>query len=255
MEIPRNAFKRALAEGRVQIGLWSSLCSSIAAEVLAHAGFDWIVIDTEHAPNEVPGVLAQLQAMTGGAAQPVVRPAWNDPVLIKRILDVGAQSVIVPYVQNADEAGRAVAAVRYPPRGIRGVGSMHRAIRYGRVDDYFRQADGEMCVVVQLETKAALGNLEAIARVDGIDGIFIGPSDLAASMDRIGNPGHPEVQAEIEDAARKCRAAGKPAGILAPAEADARRYLEWGYTFVAVGADLQLLARQSEALAKKFKSG
>ncbi|HEV7336211.1 MAG TPA: HpcH/HpaI aldolase/citrate lyase family protein [Bosea sp. (in: a-proteobacteria)] len=254
MDLPRNAFKAALARGELQIGLWSSLCSPIVAEIIGHSGFDWILVDTEHSPNEPPAVLAQLQALQAGTATPIVRPAWNDPVLLKRLLDIGAQAVLVPFVQNAEEAAKAVAACRYPPAGIRGITVSGRGSRYGRVPDYLKRADAEICVLVQVETGEALAQLEAIALVDGVDGVFIGPADLSASLGHIGNPGHPEVQEAIKGAAARLTAIGKPAGILTASEADARRYIEWGYRFVAVGSDLGLLAKNADALAKTFKS-
>lgn len=253
MDLPRNAFKAALARGELQIGLWSSLCSPIVAELIGHSGFDWILVDTEHSPNEPPAVLAQLQALQAGTATPIVRPAWNDPVLLKRLLDIGTQAVLVPFVQNAEEAAKAVAACRYPPAGIRGITVSGRGSRYGRVPDYLKRADAEICVLVQVETGEALAQLEAIASVDGVDGVFIGPADLSASLGHIGNPGHPEVQAAIKDAVERLTALGKPAGILTPSEADARRYIEWGYRFVAVGSDLGLLTKHADALAKTFR--
>jgi len=252
MDLPRNAFKAALARGELQIGLWSSLCSPIVAEIIGHSGFDWILVDTEHSPNEPPAVLAQLQALQAGTATPIVRPAWNDPVLLKRLLDIGTQAVLVPFVQNAEEAAKAVAACRYPPAGIRGITVSGRGSRYGRVPDYLKRADAEICVLVQVETGEALSQLEAIASVDGVDGVFIGPADLSASLGHIGNPGHPEVQDAIKGAAERLMALGKPAGILTPSEADARRYIEWGYRFVAVGSDLGLLTKNADALAKAF---
>lgn len=254
MELNRNAFKHALAQGRLQIGLWSSLCSNIAAEIVSDSGFDWILLDTEHSPNEIPGLLSQLQAVSLGTATPIVRAAWNDAVLFKRILDIGAQSLLVPFVQNPDEAQRAVAATRYPPAGIRGTATSARASRYGRVTDYLKKANAEICLLVQVETRDALDQIEAIAKVDGIDGVFIGPSDLAASLGHIGDQQHPVVQAAIQDAAKRLIAVGKPAGILTPNEDEARRYISWGYTFVAVGADVGLLTRGADALAKKFKA-
>ena len=253
MDIRPNTFKRALHERALQIGLWSTLCSNLAAEVVAHAGFDWILLDTEHSPNELPGLVTQLQAMSLGTAAPVVRAAWNDAVLIKRILDIGAQTVLLPYVQNAQEAERAVAAVRYPPRGIRGVSGSSRASQFGRIKDYLRKADDEVGLIVQIETRSALEQLEAIAAVDGIDGVFIGPADLSASLGHLGEAGHPETQSALEDAARRLRALNKAAGILAVSEADARRYIGWGYSFVAVGIDTNLLARSADALARAFK--
>ena len=255
MELDRNAFKHALASGRRQIGLWSSLCSNIAAEIVSDSGFDWILLDTEHSPNEIPGLLSQLQAVARGTATPIVRPAWNDAVLIKRILDIGAQSILVPYVQNPAEASSAVAAVRYPPAGIRGVTGSGRASRYGRVADYLRKADSEICLLAQIETRAGLDQLEAIAGVEGVDGVFVGPSDLAASLGRIGEPRHPDVQGAIENAAERLTAVGTPAGILAFGEDDAERYAGWGYSFIAVGSDLGLLARGADALARKFRTG
>jgi 4-hydroxy-2-oxoheptanedioate aldolase len=254
MELTRNAFKHAIAQGRLQIGLWSSLASNIAADIVSDSGFDWILIDTEHSPNEIPDVLAQLQAAERGSASLIVRPAWNDAVLIKRVLDIGAQSVLVPYVQDAEEARRAVAAVRYPTAGIRGVAAAARASRYGRVPDYLKKADGEICLLVQVETRQALDQLEAIAGTEGVDGVFIGPSDLSASFGHIGNPQHPEMQKLLQDSVTRLKAVGKPAGILTTNEDEARRYIGWGYTFVAVGSDVGLLARGADALAKRFKS-
>jgi len=254
MDIQTNEFKRALARGDLQIGLWSTLCSNIGAEIIAHSGFDWILLDTEHSPNELPDLLQQLHAMGRGTAMPVVRTAWNDPVLIKRVLDLGAQSILLPYVQTAEEAQRAVQSVRYPPKGIRGVSGGSRASQYGRVKDYLQRADAEVCLIVQLETRAALEQLEAIAAIEGVDGIFIGPSDLAASLGHLGDPQHPDVQAALRDAATRLGRVGKASGILTLVEADARRYIEWGYRFVAVGVDTSLLARSADALAKAFKS-
>jgi len=253
MELPRNAFKHAIAAGRLQIGLWCSLCSNIAADIVRDCGFDWLLLDTEHSPNEIPDLLAQLQAVEGGTATAIVRPAWNDTVLIKRCLDIGATALLVPYVQNADEAKSAVAAVRYPPRGVRGVAAASRASRFGRVTDYLKTADREICLLVQVETRSALEKLEAIATVEGVDGVFIGPSDLSASLGHVGNPAHPEVQAALADAVRRLKAVGKPAGILTANEEEVRRYIGWGYTFVAVGSDVGLLARGGDALAGKFK--
>jgi 4-hydroxy-2-oxoheptanedioate aldolase len=240
--LPPNAFKAALAAGLPQIGIWSSLCSNIAAEILAGSGFDWILIDTEHAPNEVPGVLSQLQAMAAGTSEPVVRCAWNDTVMMKRILDIGARSILVPFVQNAQEAQAAVSATRYPPLGNRGVSVAQRANRYGRVADYHRKAHEDICVLVQVETRAAVSQIEAIAAVDGVDGIFIGPSDLAADLGHLADPRHPEVQALIADACARIRAAGKSAGMLSGDPEDSARYFDMGFTFVAVGSDLGILA-------------
>jgi len=253
LEMPVNRLKRALRDGQAQIGLWSSLSSHVAAEIVAGAGFDWILIDTEHSPNELADVHRQLQAMQGSAASAVVRPAWNDPVAFKRLLDLGVQSLLVPYVQNAEEARRAVAATRYPPDGIRGVATTTRASRYGRVKGYLGRAHEEICVIVQIETRAALAGLEAIAAVEGVDALFIGPSDLAADMGHLGNSAHPEVRAAMDDAIGRIRATGKAAGTLTAVEADARRWLDVGCNLLAVGSDAGILARQADALASKFK--
>lgn len=255
MQMPVNAFKRALKEGRQQIGLWSSLCSNIATEIIATAGYDWILIDTEHSPNELPSVLQQLQAMQidANTASPIVRPAWNDPVVIKRLLDIGTPGLLLPFVQNAAEAAQAVAATRYPPKGIRGVSMSSRANRYGLVKDYHKHAEEELCVLVQVETRTALAALPEIARVPGVDGVFIGPADLSADLGHLGNAAHPEAQAAIMSGLAQCKAAGKPAGILAPNEDDAKRYLDAGFTFVAVGADLGILTRGARDLAARFR--
>jgi 4-hydroxy-2-oxoheptanedioate aldolase len=255
MDLPRNAFKHAIAAGQLRIGLWCSLASNITTEIVSHSGFDWLLLDTEHAPNEVPDILAHLQAAQAGTASCIVRPAWNDMVLIKRNLDIGAQTLLIPFVQNPDEARRAVEATRYPPGGIRGITGSGRASRYGRVKDYLKNASSEICLLVQVETRTALEQIEAIASVDGVDGVFIGPNDLSASFGHIGDWGHPEVQAVLEDAVKRLKKIGKPAGILTPNEEEARRFIQWGYTFVAVGADLGLLARGADALAKRFKGG
>lgn len=253
MDMPINAFKKALKEGRTQIGLWSTLCSNMGADAIADAGFDWIVLDTEHSPNEPPDLVRQMQALRGGTATPVVRPAWNDAVLFKRILDCGAQTLLVPFVQNAEEARKAVAATRYPPHGIRGVATTARASRFGRVKDYLKTANEQICVLVQVETLDAIARLPEIAAVDGVDGVFIGPSDLAASMGHLGNFAHPDVQAAISAAIKPIRAAGKAGGYLTGNEEEAKKRLAEGFQFVAVGNDLGILARGADALAKKFK--
>ena len=253
MDLPRNPFKHALVAGKQQIGLWVSLASPYSAEVVAGAGFDWIVIDTEHSPNEVDTTLAQLQVVAAYPVSPVVRPAWNDKVLIKRHLDIGAQTLLVPYVQDGEEAAAAVAAVRFPTRGVRGVAGVTRASRFGRVADYAKRAEDELCLLLQVENRAGLDHLEEIARTDGVDGVFIGPADLAAGLGHLGEQSHPEVQSAIHDAIRRIRACGKAAGILATDEASARRYMEWGTTFTAVGLDVMVLARELERLCTKFR--
>ena len=253
MDIHRNAFKQALAAARAADRPLEQPVSNLVAEIIAHSGFDWILLDTEHSPNELPDLVTQLQAMSLGTASPVVRAAWNDAVLIKRILDIGAQTILLPYVQSAEEARRAVSAVRYPPRGVRGVSAASRASNFGRVRDYLKQADQQICLLLQIETRAALDQLEAISSIEGVDGVFIGPADLSASLGHIGEPQHPETQHALEDAARRLVRLGKPAGILAVVEADARRYIEWGYSFVAVGVDTSLLAKSADALARAFQ--
>lgn len=253
MDMLVNPFKRALRERKSQIGLWSHLSSHITAEVIGGAGFDWILIDTEHSPNEVFLVHQQLQALQEGGSHPVVRVAWNDKVLIKRLLDIGVQSLLVPYVQNAWEAAAAVSATRYPPDGVRGFTGQSRASRFGRIKDYHHRAHEEMCVIVQVETGPALAEIEAIAAVDGVDGIFIGPGDLAAACGHLNDPGHPEIQKLIMDGIARILAAGKPAGVLTGDEVLARRYIEAGCSFTAVGADIAILARGAEQLAARFK--
>lgn len=253
MKLAQNKFKHAIAGRQKQVGMWSTLCSPIVAEILSFSGLDWVVIDTEHSPNEVPNVMAQLQAMAAGDVTPVVRPAWNDAVLIKRLLDIGANTFLVPFVQNADEAAAAVAATRYPPDGVRGVSVSQRGNKFGRIEDYFERANNEICVLVQVETPQAAEQCGAIAAVEGVDGVFIGPSDLAASMGHLGNPKHPDVQQAIDDAAIACRNAGKPAGILVFNEDDAQVYFDKGFTFVAVGSDLGSVTRYADGLAHRFK--
>jgi len=253
MELPRNPFKHAIRAGNQQVGLWVSLASAYSAELVAGSGFDWLLLDGEHSPNDPPRILEQLQAVAPYPVTPIVRPAWNDKVLIKRYLDVGVQSFLVPYVSSSAEARAAVEAVRYPPRGIRGVAGTTRASRYGRIADYAKRAEDEICMLVQIETRAGLEDLDAIARTDGIDGVFIGPADLAAGLGHLGEIGHAEVQSAIKDAIGRIRACGKPAGILATDEPSARRYIEWGTTFTAVGLDAMILVRETEKLAKTFK--
>ena len=254
MELPLNQVKRGMKAGKAQIGLWSSLSSHYSVEVIAGSGFDWLLLDTEHSPNDLENVVTQLQAASAYPTTAIVRPAWNDMVLIKRFLDVGVQTLLIPYVQTAEEAAAAVSYMRYPLRGVRGVAGTTRATRFGRVKDYFKHVEEELCLLVQVETQQGLDNLDAIAATDGVDGVFIGPADLSAGLGHLGDIGHPEVQKAIEDAIKRIRKAGKAAGILTPSETDARRYLELGCLFVAVGADVGLLARESEKLCAKFKS-
>ena len=254
MELPQNAFKRALRAGKPQIGLWSTLSSSYTVEVVAGAGFDWLLLDCEHSPVDIENLLTQLQAAAPYASHPIVRIPWNDMVTVKRVLDIGAQSLLIPYVQDADEARNAVAHTRYPPAGVRGVAGTTRATRFGRVKDYAKRAHEEICVLVQVETQAALKNIEAICGIDGVDGVFIGPADLHASLGHAGETANAKVKPLIDQAIRRIRKAGKAPGILTPNEADARHWLECGALFVAVGSDAGLLARGADALAAKFKT-
>lgn len=255
MKMPKNEFKARLLNGELQIGLWSTLGSNIVAEIIGASGFDWILLDTEHTPNELPGLISQMQAMQTGTATAIVRPAWNDAVLIKRILDTtGVQTLLVPFVQNAEEAAAAVASTQYPPKGIRGVTTGGRAARYGRVKNYLAEAGDQICVLVQIETGEALAKIAEIAAVPGVDGVFIGPSDLSASMGHIGNAAHPEVQAAIKSGIDTLNEMGKPAGILAFNPDDANRYIDWGFSFVAVGSDTGVLGKATAGLAIKYKS-
>jgi 4-hydroxy-2-oxoheptanedioate aldolase len=251
--LPPNRFKRALKDGRQQIGLWNSLPGTVVAELLATCGFDWVVIDTEHSVTDIPDTLAMMQAMAPYRTQVVVRPASNDVVLIKRILDLGAQTLLIPYVQNADEARAAVAAMRYAPRGIRGVAGLTRASVFGQVAGYHSRAEEELCLIVQVETAEALSRIPEIAAVDGVDALFIGPADLAASMGHVGDMRHPDVVAAIEAGVRAIVAAGKPAGILTLDPDFARTCIGWGTTFTAVGMDIALLAQGARALSARFR--
>lgn len=253
MQLPVNLFKQALKAGRPQIGIWNSLTSNLVAEVIAPAGYDWALIDMEHASNTLQTLLGQLEVYDPTPTTSVVRPAWNDPVMVKQILDLGANSLLFPMVQTAEEAKRAVASTRYPPKGIRGVSLAQRSNRFGRYKDYFQRIEQEICVLVQIETRAALARLEEIAAVDGIDGVFFGPADLSADMGLLGQPGHADVKAVLEDAVARCKKIGKPAGILTAVEADAKHYLKKGYTFVAVGSDSSLLTRAVDGLLQRMR--
>jgi len=253
MDLPQNPFKRALKAGKAQIGLWSSLSSNYSVEVIAGAGYDWILLDCEHSPNDLENLLTQLQAAAPYPSHPVVRVPWNDMVTIKRVLDVGAQSLLIPYVSTAEEARAAVSYTRYPPAGVRGVAGTTRATRFGRIKDYAKRAHEEICVLVQVETQGALDNIEAICAVDGVDGVFIGPADLHASLGYTGEIANPAVKPLIDEAIRRIRKKNKAPGILTPNEADAKHWLGCGALFVAVGADVGILARGAEALAAKFR--
>jgi 2-dehydro-3-deoxyglucarate aldolase len=235
-----NGFKRAIAARKPQLGIWSSLTGNLLAEILGDAGFDWILFDTEHAPNDLQQLIGQLQAIRGTSVHAMVRPAANDPVLIKRVLDIGFRNVLVPFVQTAEEAALAVAATRYPPNGIRGVSAYQRNNGYGRIKSYFELIDDNITVTVQIETKEAIENLQSIAATSGVDAIFVGPGDLAASFGHLGQIRHEDVQNAIRSIGERATAVGVPAGIVAGNAEDAERYLAWGFTFMTVGSDIAL---------------
>jgi 2-dehydro-3-deoxyglucarate aldolase len=247
-----NRFRQRLLAGEPLIGCWLSLASPITTEVVGVAGFDWLLLDAEHAPNDVLSLIPQLMALKDSPSAPVVRPPWNDTVIIKRLLDSGCYNFLIPFVESAEQARAAVAATRYPPQGVRGVSQVQRSNRYGSVPDYFKTVNDNIAVVVQIENRAGVEAAGEIAAVDGIDGLFIGPADLSASYGQFGNPNHPDVQAAIASVHAAARAAGKPSGVLTSVEADNRRYLELGMTLVAVGSDLGMLRATSQALRDKY---
>jgi 4-hydroxy-2-oxoheptanedioate aldolase len=253
MDLPVNAFKRRLRDPQPLFGLWVALADPYAAELCAGVGYDWLLLDGEHAPNDLRSLLAQLQSIAAYRSHPVVRPPSGDPNLIKQLLDIGALTLLVPMVETAEQAQQLVRATRYPPAGIRGVGSaLARASRFNLVPDYLARADAEICLLVQVETVRGLENLDAIAAVDGVEGVFIGPSDLAASMGHLGNPAHEAVQAAIDDAMRRIVASGKAGGILATDERFARRMIAAGCRFVAVGTDVSVLMRGARSLLQTY---
>ena len=225
--------------------------ASGASEV-DRVAFDWMVIDMEHGVNDLKDVVSQLQALAGGNVMPIVRPPWNDAIVMKRLLDAGVQSFVIPFIQNGEEARAAIAATRYPPDGIRGVAGGSRATAYGRIPDYHQNAHKELCIILQVETAEAVDQIEKIAGVKGVDAVFVGPADLAASMGHLGNMDHPKVQAKIREAADRIKKAGKPSGILSFNPDRAKEYMEMGYQFVAVGSDQSLLVSAADALHKKF---
>lgn len=254
MDLPVNNFKRAIKAGKSQIGLWSSLANNITAEVLAGAGFDWLLIDAEHAPNDLRTVLGQLQAMMEHDTHPIVRVPFNDKIEIKRYLDAGVQSFLIPMVDTAEEARAAVSYTRFPPDGIRGFAGVSRSSRFGRVANYHARAHEEICILVQVESATALDNLEEIAKVPGIDGVFIGPGDLSAALGHLGDQRNEKIVELIERSIHRIIVAGNRPGILTTDEALAWRYIAAGCVFTAVGLDTGILARGAEALAKTFKS-
>jgi len=253
MSAPKNEFKVALRNRQTQIGLWLGLANSYTAELIASAGFDWLLIDGEHAPNTLQTIVTQLQAIAPYKSHPIVRPAWADHVSLKQILDLGVQTILAPMIDSAEQADQVVKATRYPPQGIRGVGSaLARASQFNRTPNYLTTANDEICVLVQIETLAGVNALDDILDVDGVDGVFIGPADLSASMGFIGQPNHPEVVTVIEQSMAKIVAKGKAPGILMADEKQAKRYIDQGALFVAVGSDTGLLMNSTKALTSKF---
>ena len=254
MDMPRNIFKQGLREGRLQVGLFVGLASACSMEILAGAGFDWLVIDAEHSPNNPASVMAQLQAAAPYPVQLLVRPMSHDAALIRQYLDVGAQTLLLPLVDTAAQARELVRAVRYPPQGIRGVGaSLARAAHWNGVEDYVRHANDEVCLIVQVETCLGLENLDAILAVEGVDGVFIGPADLAASLGHLGDARHPEVKAAIENALGRIAGSGKAAGVFVTEPGLARHYRNCGASFIAVGGDTTLLRGAALKLATSFR--
>jgi 4-hydroxy-2-oxoheptanedioate aldolase len=255
MRLPVNPFKEALRAGRPQIGLWLGLANAYASELIASTGFDWLAIDAEHAPNDPRSVLSQLQAIAPYPAHAVVRTASGEVTLLKQYLDIGAQTLLVPMVESAQQAAGVVAAIRYPPAGVRGVGSaLARASRWNQIDDYLHECAAQLCVLVQVESTRALENLPAIAATAGVDGVFFGPADLAASMGLLGRPGDQRVQEAIARGIEVVRSAGKAAGVLSSDPKLAHKYLDLGALFVAVGVDTTLLVRAARDLLALFKA-
>ncbi|RBI77440.1 2-keto-3-deoxy-L-rhamnonate aldolase [Roseovarius sp. TE539] len=252
MPAPENRFKAALAGGTVQYGCWAAFADAYATEVLSTAGFDWLVIDGEHAPNDLRSIMHQLQVLEGRHSAPVVRLPMGEAWAIKQVLDAGAQTLLIPMVESAAQAQDLARAMRYPPEGIRGSGAaLARASRFSDIADYTATANDQVCLLVQVETRAGIGALDAILEVAGVDGVFIGPSDLAADMGQAGDSAHPEVQSAIRDALARIAASDKAAGILATDHDTALKYRDWGARFLAVGIDVVMLARAArETMAR-----
>jgi len=251
MELPRNRFKHAMLSGRTPIGTWLVSGAPSTAEAMGCTGFDFLVLDMEHTPIDMAELVSILRTIEGTPAGVVTRLPWSDLVTVKRVLDAGAQTLMFPFIQNAEEAARAVSYTRYPPQGVRGVAAVHRGSRQGTVQNYHKQAAGELCVIVQIETLQALAELPAIAAVPGVDSIFIGPGDLSASMGHLGNLAHPDVVAKVAEAAAVCRKAGKPCGIVGPNPELVGRFIEAGYSWVAIASDVgMMVGRAQEWLAK-----
>lgn len=256
MDLPLNAFKRGLASGDTQYGLWAGLPDNSVAEIVAGAGFDWLLIDHEHGLFELRDIFSYLQAVAPYEVAPIVRPVDDNPALLKKLLDMGAQSFLVPMVEDAAQAEAIVLSLRYPPEGKRGLGtSMARGARWNQVPGYLKKANDEICLVVQVETSSAMENLDEILAVNGVDGVFIGPSDLSASMGHVGNAGHPEVVAVINDALARINAAGKYAGLLCMEPTMVNNYREQGAHFIGVGVDTLILTQGARRLAEQFKTG
>jgi len=246
MDLPVNQFKRALASARTPIGAWLVSAAPSTAEALGCVGFDFLVVDMEHTPIDVQQLVGILQTIAGTPAQAIVRPPWNDMVMVKRALDAGAQSLLLPFVQSAEEAKRAVAYTRYPPAGVRGVAAVHRGSRYGTIANYVQRAHEEICVIVQIETPTAFAELEAIAAVPGVDSIFIGPADLSASMGYPGDMGNRAVQDKLRAGAQTCKRLGKPCGIVGANPEMVGKFLDYGFSWVAVGSDLAMMASRAQ---------
>lgn len=254
MAAPENTFKQALTQGKRQIGCWMSFAEPVTAEIVGTAGFDWLVIDGEHAPNDIRSIRDQLVALASSSSHPVVRVPVGETWLIKMVLDAGAQTVLVPIVESAGQGQELVRACRYPPEGLRGVGAgAARATMYGSVSDYIQTADQEICLLVQVENRKGLSALDEILNVEGIDGVFIGPSDLSTDMGFQGDSTAPEVREAIADAFSRIRAAGKAPGILGTSDEATQAYLDLGAQFLAVGVDVSVLANAARALAGKWK--
>ncbi|WP_170326202.1 aldolase/citrate lyase family protein [Ruegeria arenilitoris] len=255
MAAPTNTFKQALTKGDRLIGCWSSFAEPVAAEIMGTAGFDWLVVDGEHAPNDIRSLRDQLIALAASPSHPVVRVPVGDTALIKMVLDIGAQTILVPMVNSAEQARELVSACRYPPEGLRGVGAgAARATGYGSVADYIQTADEQICLLVQVENRAGIAALDDILQVDGVDGVFIGPADLSTDMGFQGNSAAPEVRATIADAITRIKAAGKAPGILGTDDEANQAYLDMGAQFLAVGIDVMLLAQAARALSAKWKA-
>ncbi len=255
MKEPQNSLKSKLKRGELGIGIWCSLGSPLVTEIIAGSGCDWLLIDGEHSPNDLLSIVAQLQAVAGSAAEPIVRLPSDDTNLIKQLMDAGARNLMIPNVRDAAQARTIVAATRYAPNGIRGYSNAHRANHFGRIKDYHANAYKNQLLVLQIECEAGIENADEIATVEGVDVLFVGPGDLSANMGAMGNPNAVHVQEAIKSVIAAASASGKASGILASAKTVADRYIEYGCAMIAVGADLELVARGSDALMTSFEKG